>query len=81
MKSFTDFGHPCQTQRSDSKKSKDADTHSSVNECNGDVTTAIGQRPRDNYFATHTTKVNSSFSSCPVISQQPDVGKVKPTIM
>jgi hypothetical protein len=41
MKSFADFGHPCQTQRSDSKKSKDADTHNSVNECNGDITSTI----------------------------------------
>ena len=34
----------------------------------------FGQQPRDNYFTTHTTNVNSSFSSCPVISQQPGVG-------
>jgi hypothetical protein len=52
-----------------------------VNECNGDVTTAIGRRPENNYFVTHTMNVNSSFSSCPVISQQPGVGNVNPTIM
>jgi hypothetical protein len=48
----------------------------SLTRCECNVTT-IERRAGNNYFATHTTNVNSSFSSCPVISQQPDVGKVQ----
>jgi hypothetical protein len=36
--------------------------HDPVDDCNRDVTTAIGWRPEDNYFATRTTKVSSSSS-------------------
>jgi hypothetical protein len=67
-------------------------THDPVNECNGDVSPAIAQptrceyriygqiraKPKKNsYFATHTTKVSSSGSLCPVICQQPGVGMLR----